>query len=414
MPIHHRGRRARRPSRPRRIVCSSSICSASLSWYTLLNVYRNAAAIAAATVASTSRLISPVIQSPLRESRASTSTHLGLSKFRDTVRGVRLTPTYGGAAPIAFDGPSDDQAEPVARQRHRFRAMLATFDDAQWQAPTRCDGWAVCDVVAHLVTVDGFWEASVRAGLAGSPSEVLANFDPAAHPPLLIAPLQELSRAELLDRYASARDGFLDALASVRGEQWDTLGESPAGHVPLRLVAQHALWDCWVHERDVAMPLGIVPPVEPDEVMSCLRYAAAIGPHLAREWADGDRVVGTFGVIASAPECAITITVGDELIVANAEPPADAPVLRGDAATLVDALSVRRALPTTRHPTGTRSSAPSPPSSTSSAPVDPRGDRSSAGATEERDACAGSSPPSAGEAKCEPLLADQLRANASS
>ncbi|HEY1741017.1 MAG TPA: maleylpyruvate isomerase N-terminal domain-containing protein [Acidimicrobiia bacterium] len=141
---------------------------------------------------------------------------------------MRLTPTYGGGAPISFDGPSDDQAEPVARQRRRFRSMLAALDDTQWHAPTRCDGWAVCDVVAHLVTVDGFWDASVRAGLAGSPTEVLANFDPAAHPPLLIAPLQELSRADLFDRYTSACNGFLEALASVRADQWDTLGESPA------------------------------------------------------------------------------------------------------------------------------------------------------------------------------------------
>ncbi|HEY1741018.1 MAG TPA: hypothetical protein VGI86_20050 [Acidimicrobiia bacterium] len=95
----------------------------------------------------------------------------------------------------------------------------------------------------------------------------------------------------------------------------------------------------------MALPLDIVPPVEPDEVTSCLRYAAALGPHLAREWADGDHVAGTFGVTATAPECAITLTIGDVLTVESAEPPANAPVLRGDAATLVDALSVRHALP---------------------------------------------------------------------
>ncbi|HEY3831564.1 MAG TPA: maleylpyruvate isomerase N-terminal domain-containing protein [Acidimicrobiia bacterium] len=258
---------------------------------------------------------------------------------------MRLTPLYGGGAPIAFDGPIDDQAEPLTRQRRRFRATLADLDDAQWRAPTRCDGWAVSDVVAHLVTVDGFWEASVRAALAGSPTEVLANFDPAAHPPLLIAPLQQLSRTELLERYERACEGFLDALASVRGEQWNLLGESPAGHVSLRLVAQHALWDCWVHERDVALPLDIAPAAEPDEVTSCLRYAVAIGPHLVRNGSAADRVVGTFGVVASAPDFVITVTVGDEVIITGIAPPQGAPLLRGNAAALTDALSVRGPLP---------------------------------------------------------------------
>ena len=31
----------------------------------------------------------------------------------------------------------------------------------------------------------------------------------------------------------------------------------------MRLLASHALWDGWVHERDIALPLGLTPPEEP-------------------------------------------------------------------------------------------------------------------------------------------------------
>ncbi len=61
-------------------------------------------------------------------------------------------------------------------------------------------------------------------------------------------------------------------------------GSEPAA-VPfaarLRAVAHHALWDAWIHERDIAVPLGLSATEEPDEVLACLRYVAALGPAFA-------------------------------------------------------------------------------------------------------------------------------------
>ena len=34
---------------------------------------------------------------------------------------------------------------------------------------------------------------------------------------------------------------------------WATVAEAPAGLIPVRLLALHALWDCWVHERDIVL-----------------------------------------------------------------------------------------------------------------------------------------------------------------
>ena len=47
-----------------------------------------------------------------------------------------------------------------------------------------------------------------------------------------------------------------------------TLAEAPPGHLEIRLVVLHALWDAWIHERDIVLPLGLDPVEEPDEIIA--------------------------------------------------------------------------------------------------------------------------------------------------
>ncbi len=78
------------------------------------------------------------------------------------------------------------------------------------------------------------------------------------------------------------------------------MAEAPAGHMALSAVASHALWDAWVHERDICLPLGLPVDVEPDEVAVSLRYAAGLGPaFLATE---GSARSGAFGVSVTHPD----------------------------------------------------------------------------------------------------------------
>jgi uncharacterized protein (TIGR03083 family) len=256
---------------------------------------------------------------------------------------VKLSPRYEAPAIITMDGPADDQLAPVVRQRQRLAKTLAGLGAAEWNAPTRCVGWTVQDVVAHMITVNGFWQMSTMAGLAGTPTRVLENFDPAATPPLIIAPMHALAPSEVLDQFVSSNDAYIDAITALDNDGWSTLAESPAGHVPIRLLAQHALWDCWVHERDIALPLGFSPPVEDDEVISCLRYAAALSPAFAIS--TGDAIEGVFAVETTDPDSRFTVEVGDCAAVREGAGPDDVPRLRGDAVMLVEALSIRAPLP---------------------------------------------------------------------
>jgi uncharacterized protein (TIGR03083 family) len=259
-----------------------------------------------------------------------------------------VSPRYDGPPIISITGQPDDQLAPLVRQRERLEAMLVELSDDDWSSPSRCDDWTVQDVVAHIVGVNVFWHASVRAGLGGTPTRVLAGFDPATTPAVMVAAMRELTPAEILEQFVTSNDDFLAVLNRLDDAGWATLAESPAGHVPIRLVAHHALWDCWIHERDIALPLGLTPPAEPDEVGSCLRYAAAVSPALAI--GTGHLLAGRFAVEATDPSMCCVLDVGESVAVRDDVAPPDVPCLCGDAVSLVEALSIRAPMPPSAPP----------------------------------------------------------------
>ena len=259
---------------------------------------------------------------------------------------MMLSPRYEGPVIMSVDAPFDAQAVPCTRQRRRLESLLAGLTVEQWQIPSRCDGWSVADVVAHLVGVNAFWQLSVEMGRSGGPTKLLPGFDPAATPSQMVAGMGSLSGEDLLDQLVASNDGFLASFIGLDEEAWSLPAESPVGHVPIRLVVQHALWDAWVHERDIALPLGLVPAEETDEVQSCLVYAAVVSPALA--FGLGCAVAGEFAVDATDPATQFVMSVEDSVVVDAAharDAGPDTPCLRGSAVELIEALSMRGPMP---------------------------------------------------------------------
>ncbi len=263
-----------------------------------------------------------------------------------------LSPRYEGPAVVLMDGSPADVAGPVAVQRRRLQEVVAGFGTAEWQHASRCEGWTGQDVIAHLVTVNGFWTASIAAGLAGEPTRMLAAFDPAATPPLLVDPLRALSATELLVRFTDSNEELLGALAALDDDGWEAVAEAPPGHVSVRVLAHHALWDAWVHERDILLPLGEAPVEDDAELAACLRYSAAVGPALVCA-ADPSR---RGALVAEATDLGLRAVVeaGESVTVHGGPAPEGAGRVAGRAVDLVEGFSVRGPLDAGEVPEGSR------------------------------------------------------------
>lgn len=238
--------------------------------------------------------------------------------------------------------PAGDPSVPILRQRRRLAAILAGLGDAEWSTPSRCEQWSVQDVVAHLTGTNQFWTASIAAGLAGTPTRYLAAFDPVTTPAQLVDGLRAIPPSEVAARYLESVDALARLLEGLDEAGWSTIAEAPPGHIAVYAVALHALWDAWIHERDILLPLGLTPPVEDDEIAGCLRYVAALGPAFLASTGSTRR--GRLTVAATHPDVWFAVDVGPTVVVSEASGPISGPCLAGDAVALVEGLSFRRPL----------------------------------------------------------------------
>jgi len=254
---------------------------------------------------------------------------------------MELTPLYGTSPVITLDGNPSDIVEPTIRQRRRLAEALSSFDESQWAHPSRCEGWSNRDVIIHLDSTNAFWTFSLTQGLAGEPTRFLAAFDPVASPAELVAGSQGVSSAQMLERFVASTTAFTDLIATISGDGWSALAEAPPGHLDVSAVIQHALWDSWIHERDILEPLGIKTEEEPDEIAASLRYVAALGSGLGITRGETRR--GELALKVTEPDLDIVIDIGDRVAVRSGTADADL-LLVGRAVDLLEALSIRAPL----------------------------------------------------------------------
>lgn len=256
---------------------------------------------------------------------------------------MMLSPRYSGPPVVTIAGDPGDVLAPLVRQRARLAEIAASFSEEQWRTPSRCAEWSVRDVVAHLAGINPLYVTSALAGLAGIPTRMMAHFDPAASPPQMVGFMDGLSSAEVLDAFVSSNAKLFDTVEALDDAGWSSIAESPLGDVSVRLLMSHALWDSWVHERDILLPLGIEPEVVPDEVAASLRYVAALTQGFAFGAAMECR--GEFGIEATDPDFHCVMRVEDSVTIELERPTSDMPVLRGAAVDLTEVLSTRAPMP---------------------------------------------------------------------
>jgi uncharacterized protein (TIGR03083 family) len=136
----------------------------------------------------------------------------------------------------------------------RFAALVRPLSEAEWEKPSRCEGWTVGDVARHVV---------------GSMADVVAGrLDGLGTPEVTereVAERAGRSPAELADECVAVRTATEAMLPLFDDVTWDA--PAPGGYEGTLGDGVEALWyDTWLHADDIRAALG-----RPTEVSSGLR-----------------------------------------------------------------------------------------------------------------------------------------------
>ena len=126
-----------------------------------------------------------------------------------------------------------------------FEVLLRSLDAAQWQAPTRCSGWRVADVAAHVT-------GALSTVVAGR----LDEFADPDHVERHVKERAELTQVEVLDELHTARTAAGELLAALDDDAWSS--PLPSGVAPTLGAGVETLWyDTYIHGDDVRTAVGL-------------------------------------------------------------------------------------------------------------------------------------------------------------
>lgn len=133
----------------------------------------------------------------------------------------------------------------------RFGALIGGLDDEQWTAPTRCEGWVVRDVAAHMVGTMADIAAGRLEGL-GTPEVTQREVDER----------KDMTPKQLADECAEVRAATAGLLPAFDDAAW--AARAPGGYDGSLGEAVEALWyDAYVHADDIRAALGMPTEIGP-------------------------------------------------------------------------------------------------------------------------------------------------------
>ncbi|MFE7743146.1 maleylpyruvate isomerase family mycothiol-dependent enzyme [Nocardia sp. NPDC057455] len=154
----------------------------------------------------------------------------------------------------------------LARQWDAIDALVAALDEDRWRTPSSLPGWTVFDVLAHVVGTES-WLLGDRPP-AHDPTTVKTDVrtlsyvrnETAVLNEIWVDRLRPLSGARLLELYRDVVSRRRAALTAMGDAEWEKETVSPIGQVTYGRFMRVRLFDCWMHELDIADALGV--PVE--------------------------------------------------------------------------------------------------------------------------------------------------------
>jgi uncharacterized protein (TIGR03083 family) len=201
----------------------------------------------------------------------------------------------------------------------RLDRYFSGLSDKDWARPSRCAGWSVRDVLAHLLASEEYNHAS----LDGTVSSVLASWgekgatDLTSANDMGIRALDDRSAAQLVADWRVANARTRDDFRARDGGDVDT----SVGAYPTRWQAFHLAFELAVHADDVGVP------VDAGEADGRVAWEAAFGRFALQELDKGLNVVTGDGTTHVRGE-GIDVDLPDDVFVqaVAARLPDDAPL----------------------------------------------------------------------------------------
>ncbi|MEU4313356.1 maleylpyruvate isomerase family mycothiol-dependent enzyme [Nocardia sp. NPDC024068] len=151
----------------------------------------------------------------------------------------------------------------LAEQFDALAELVADLPEQQWRTPSPLPGWTVFDVIGHVIGT----ESMLLGEKPPARDPQTADVDVATLPhvrneigkfnEIWLQRLRPLPGTQLLDRYRDVTGRRRAALAAMDEAAWLAPGPSPVGEVPYARFMRVRLFDCWMHELDIADALGI-------------------------------------------------------------------------------------------------------------------------------------------------------------
>ena len=151
----------------------------------------------------------------------------------------------------------------IAAEHKAFASLLRELDGDAWARPSRCEGWTVADVAAH---VSGSMAEIVAGELEGQGTEPVTARQ--------VAQRRGRTNDELADELDGAAKGSADLLAVFDDAAW--AGPSPGDFDGTLGDAVEALWfDAYLHADDIRAAVGR-PSVRGPGLKASLSHVATV------------------------------------------------------------------------------------------------------------------------------------------
>jgi len=140
--------------------------------------------------------------------------------------------------------PRATVTEGITQELDNFAALVRSLDDEQWAKPSRCSGWTVADVAAHLT---GGMTDVVNGRLEGLGTPEVTERQ--------VVERRGLSPAEIADELENDRKLTADLLGTFDDAAW--AGPVPGGIARNIGNGVEALWyDAYLHADDIRAAIG--------------------------------------------------------------------------------------------------------------------------------------------------------------